>query len=229
MEFEELSRAKEYILTHNQQLRAKLVNKCELQLCSLSSFLLETLPDSWLQRMNFPSAMDSQDSAASIEPLEGSSSSIAHEAYQLWKLRLGEEIGLSDWFLLDQKLIDRFAEVTGDEQWIHTDVVRAKRESIYRGTIAHGFLILSLLPVLTKLDDTKSCFYKNTKMVVNCGLSNVEFLHPVKAGSHIRAHTKLRSLNLLKRHIELTNEVTVEIQNSRKIACSANVLIRLYY
>lgn len=100
---------------------------------------------------------------------------------------VGQELGVSEWKEIDQKRIDGFADVTGDHQWIHVDVERAKAESPYGAPIAHGFLTLSLIPAMSKDNYT----VENAKMAVNYGLNKVRFLSAVAAGSRVRVRSAL--------------------------------------
>jgi len=103
---------------------------------------------------------------------------------------VGKEVAVSDWEAITQERIDRFAEVTGDRQWVHVDVERARRESPYGGTIAHGFLTLSLLPLMLE----SSLRIDGLRMAVNYGLDRLRFTAPVPAGSRIRGRFVLASL-----------------------------------
>src|SRR5512138_3289386 len=106
-----------------------------------------------------------------------------------WKQHVGRELGPSDWMTVDQPMIDKFAEATGDHQWIHVDVERAKREMPGGKTIAHGYLTLSLLPRLTK-----SIYQiKNRSRGINYGSNKVRFTAPVPAGSRVRLHLTLKA------------------------------------
>ncbi|HCM48638.1 MAG TPA: protein dehydratase [Colwellia sp.] len=136
---------------------------------------------------------------------------------------------LGEWYLVDQECIDQFAEVTGDKQWIHTDPVRAAKESPFKATIAHGFLTLSLIPKLTNSVDLDSNPYPEAKMVINFGLNQVRFPYPVKAGTRVRASIKLVNLVPMKRSIEVVNEVSIEVENSKRLACVAETVLRLYF
>ncbi|AFJ02256.1 Acyl dehydratase [Methylophaga frappieri] len=138
-----------------------------------------------------------------------------------------EDVG--DWYTLNQKSIDRFASVTGDMQWIHTDPQRAATESPFKSTVAHGFLTLSLIPMLTDSVDPKHNPYPEAKMVVNTGLEQVRFLSPVKPGMRIRANSRIIDIREMKRSIELVREVTIEIENSKRVACIAQLVMRLYF
>jgi acyl dehydratase len=136
---------------------------------------------------------------------------------------VGQEIGASDWLTIDQERIDRFAEATGDHQWIHVDPGRAAAGP-YGATIAHGFLTLSLLPLFFQsgfaIDDVK--------MGVNYGLNRVRFPTPVRVGSRLRAHFKLLSFEPLPGGAQLTVEVTMELEGSSKPACVAESVSRRY-
>src|SRR5437867_5460604 len=97
--------------------------------------------------------------------------------------RLGEEIAVSDWLTVTQERIQQFADATGDHQWIHLDVERAATESPFGTTIAHGFLTLSLVSVLSR----EAFRIRGLRLAVNCGLNRVRFTAPVPAGSRVRA------------------------------------------
>ncbi|RLB72511.1 MAG: MaoC family dehydratase, partial [Deltaproteobacteria bacterium] len=109
------------------------------------------------------------------------------------KPQIGQEIHVGPWLQIDQQRIDQFAAVTGDQQWIHIDPERAKRESPYGTTVAHGYLTLSLLPYLTESNhpDFFQKNYPGMKYRVNYGLNRVRFPAPVKVGAKIRARTTI--------------------------------------
>ncbi len=138
--------------------------------------------------------------------------------------KVGQEVGVSPWFQIAQERIDQFAGAIVDPQWIHIDPERAKRESPYGGTIAHGFLTLSLLSHLleTALDMSK------LKMGVNYGLNRVRFTDAVPAGSRIRGRFVLNSLENIKGGSQLTWAVTVEREGSDKPVCVAEWVTRQY-
>ncbi|TIV35769.1 MAG: MaoC family dehydratase, partial [Mesorhizobium sp.] len=102
----------------------------------------------------------------------------------------GQELGVSDWTTVDQRRIDQFAECTGDHQWIHVDPERAKRQSPFRTTIAHGYLTLSIIGALAL---EMGIVPENTQAAFNYGFDKVRFLAPVKAGARIRLRTTLLS------------------------------------
>jgi acyl dehydratase len=137
--------------------------------------------------------------------------------------RVGEELAVGDWVTVDQPMIDKFAEATGDHQWIHIDAERAKKGP-FGTTIAHGFLTLSLLPRLAesaiKIDDVR--------MGVNYGLNRVRFPAPVPSGSRIRAHMKLLSYEPIDGGAQLVMEVTMEREGGDKPVCVAESVSRRY-
>lgn len=156
-----------------------------------------------------------------------------HVAMAQVKARIEQQmidtVDVGEWFTINQKSIDRFAAVTGDQQWIHTDPQRAAQESPFKSTVAHGFLTLSLIPMLTDSVDPHNNPYPEAKMIVNSGMEQVRFLAPVKPGMRIRALSKVIEMRPGRRWIELVREVTIEIENSKRPACVAALVIRLYF
>lgn len=134
---------------------------------------------------------------------------------------VGSEIGVSDWVKIDQERIQQFADATGDHQWIHVDVERSKRESPYGAPIAHGFLTLSLIPMLRS-----SVFrVEGVKAGINYGLNKVRFLAAVPAGSRVRARVTLKSIEPKENNRYLMcTEVLVELEGSDRPACMAESL-----
>lgn len=151
--------------------------------------------------------------------------------YERLYAQIGKETSIGEWERVSQRRINEFARVTGDSQWIHVDPARAAEDSPFGTTVAHGFLTLSLIPMLTGSVDPEGGVdvYPEAKMIVNQGLRSVRFLSPVKAGAQIRARTKLLDLVPMSKRIKLINEVSVEIQNSRHRACVAEVVIMLHF
>jgi acyl dehydratase len=135
--------------------------------------------------------------------------------------RVGQEIAVSPWIEVSQERIDRFAEATEDRQWIHVDRERA-RTSPFGGTIAHGFLTLSLLPRLAQ--DVLAL--SDRKMGINYGLNKLRFTSPVPSGSRIRARFTLSRLEKLEGAVQLTWAVTVEREGSSKPCLLAEWLVR---
>ncbi|MEX0624685.1 MaoC family dehydratase [Saccharospirillum sp.] len=143
--------------------------------------------------------------------------------------QLGDVVYEGQWLTLEQDRINAFAGVTEDQQWIHTDPARAEQESPFRATIAHGFLTLSMIPKLTDSVDPTKPPYPGAKMVVNLGLNKVRFPYPLKAGSRVRATKKIVAVEVVRRGLEVTEEVTVNIEHTRRPACVAETVIRLVY
>jgi len=143
--------------------------------------------------------------------------------------KIGEEIHVSDWITVTQELIDQFANATGDKQWIHVDPARAKTESPYGTTIAHGYLTLSLYPKLRGLVDASEPPFPGVKNVINYGLNKLRFTNAVKVGSKIRARCTLSSVEEVKNSLQLTEQYTVEIKDQDRPACVAECIMRLYF
>ncbi len=133
----------------------------------------------------------------------------------------GTDLGTSDWILVDQARIDAFAEATGDRQWIHIDPARAA-QGPFGGTIAHGFLTLSLLPAFF------SGLYRvdGVAMSINYGLNRVRFVSPVRSGSRVRAHSRIVSAEALPGAVQCVVESTIEIEGEQKPACVAESVVR---
>lgn len=136
---------------------------------------------------------------------------------------VGQDIGASDWVPVDQARINQFAQATGDHQWIHLDPVRAAAGP-FGAPIAHGFLTLSLLPMLFE----SSFVVEDVRMGVNYGLNRVRFVSPVRVGSRVRGRFKLLSFEPLEGGAQLTVEATIELEGSAKPACVAETVSRRY-
>lgn len=137
----------------------------------------------------------------------------------------GQEVAVSDWLEVAQDRINLFADATGDHQWIHIDVERAKAESPYGTTIAHGFLTLSLLSHL--MSQTVKIKLP-IRMGINYGLNKVRFPSAVTAGSKVRARASLQSLDEIPGGQQLTWSITVEREGTDKPCCVAEWLVRYY-
>jgi acyl dehydratase len=142
------------------------------------------------------------------------------------KTLVGQELGASEWHVVSQEQIDKFAEVTGDNQWIHVDAERAKRESPYGAPIAHGFLTMSLLSGLIKEAVEIRGDYK---MKINYGFNRLRFTGGVPAGSRVRAKYALSSVKDVEGGVEIAWGVTVEVEGVAKPALVAEWLGRTYY
>lgn len=139
---------------------------------------------------------------------------------------VGTSITGSDWVDVTQDMIDQFAKVTGDEQWIHVDVERANRESPFGGPVAHGLLVLSLIPKLTT-EEAPPWF--EGSVGINYGADRVRFISPVLAGARVRATQTLKSVEPFGRNgARLTSLVVVEVEGSERPACSAEMIGLVY-
>lgn len=140
--------------------------------------------------------------------------------------KVGEHLGTSEWVLVDQAMIDKFADATGDHQFIHVDPEKAKLTP-FGGTIAHGFLTLSLIPMLGQKTDGPKI--EGVKMGVNYGGNKVRFLAPVRSGKRVRSHVKLLALEEKRPgQWQQTNEVTIEIEGEEKPALIAEWISQFF-
>ena len=137
---------------------------------------------------------------------------------------VGREIAVTDWLEITQERIDKFADATEDRQWIHVDRERAERESPYGGTIAHGFLTLSLLVKLLG----EAVELSDVRMAINYGLNRVRFPSAVRAGSRIRARIVLQSMRDVGDATEAIYAITIECEGSEKPCCVAEQVVRFY-
>ena len=137
---------------------------------------------------------------------------------------VGQDVAVSEWTTITQQQVNLFAEATGDHQWIHVDPERAKNGP-FGAPIAHGYLTLSLLPLLF----ASAMKVENTRMGVNYGLNKVRFITPVPVGSRVRAHLKLLASDPIPGDgVQQTWEVTVELEGAPKPACVAESLVRRF-
>jgi acyl dehydratase len=158
-------------------------------------------------------------------------SEAATKAFELFRADIGKDEGTGDWFQVTQEQIDRFADVTHDHQFIHVDPERAKATP-FGTTIAHGFLTLSMLTHLASgassapPDPGK---YAGMLMGVNYGFNRVRFVSPVKVGSRIRARGVTANAELKGNTVEVTRNITIEIEGEQKPALAAEWVIRTVY
>jgi acyl dehydratase len=135
---------------------------------------------------------------------------------------VGTELGPGDWIEITQEMVDTFAEATGDHQWIHVDVERATRESPFGGPIAHGYLTLSLIPlVLPRLVE-----FTGFSMGVNYGTEKVRFPSPVPVGSRLRARAVVDEVTDVAGGVAVQVTLTFEVEGSAKPACVATIVVR---
>jgi len=138
--------------------------------------------------------------------------------------KVGQEVVVSDWLEVTQERINQFADATGDHQWIHVDVDRARRESPFGTTIAHGFLTLSLLSHFLN----NSLEFGNSKMGVNYGCNRLRFTAPVKAGSRLRARFKLKEFQHMEGGVQMIWDVAMECEGQQKPVLVAEWVGRRY-
>lgn len=137
---------------------------------------------------------------------------------------IGEHLGYSEWIQITQERVNQFAEATGDFQWIHVDPERAKKESPFGGPIAHGYLTLSLAPVLMPMVVRTTGF----TMGVNYGCNKVRFMSPVPVGANLRLGVKLLSVDDIAGGVQTIYELTFECEGATKPSCVAEVIYRSY-
>jgi acyl dehydratase len=138
--------------------------------------------------------------------------------------QIGHEIVVGDWVEVSQERINQFAEATDDRQWIHVDVARAATDSPFKTTIAHGFLTLSLVSLLTR----NAITFVGLRMAINYGLNRVRFVSPMPAGSRIRGRFSPLAVDDVSGGVQVTWGVTVERDGGDKPACIVEWLVRYY-
>ena len=139
---------------------------------------------------------------------------------------VGQETGVGQWFVIDQERVNRFADLTGDHQYIHVDPERAAKTP-FGGTIAHGYLTLSIQPLLAS-DREGVRIELPTKMAVNMGTNRVRFPGPVHVGRRIRLRTRLLSVEEGPDYVQIVNQQTVEVEGAERPGMVAETVSRLY-
>ena len=142
------------------------------------------------------------------------------------KASVGKEAGVTDWHEITQEAINRFADATGDHQWIHIDRERAARESPFKTTVAHGFFTVSLLPMLVK-EAVKVDV--NSKLTVNYGFNKLRFVSPVPSGSRIRLRVTPNAVKDVEGGVEIVWGIVVEVEGATKPAVVADWVGRMYF
>jgi len=150
----------------------------------------------------------------------------AIESLDELKSWIGKEAGVSGWVTITQERINQFAALSEDQQWIHVDVERARQESPFGVTVAHGFLTVSLLTMLVA-DAVE--IRVPSKLLVNYGFNRLRFPAPVPAGARIRARVTLQSVEEIGGGVQMAWQVVVEIENQVKPALAAEWLLRMYF
>ncbi|MHA1278873.1 MAG: MaoC family dehydratase [Candidatus Helarchaeota archaeon] len=137
---------------------------------------------------------------------------------------VGRALGVSDWHLVTQEEINMFADATGDHQWIHVDVERAKQESPYGGPIAHGYYTISLAPVLI----AQIFEVQEKRMGINYGIEKLRFPAPVPVGKRVRVKVVLSAIKEVKGGVQAHLQLTFEVEGQEKPSCVAEVIYRYY-
>ena len=137
---------------------------------------------------------------------------------------VGENLGTSEWHLVTQEIVQQFGEATGDTQWIHTDVERAKNESPFGGTVAHGYYSMALLPMfLEQMLDIEGAV-----MGLNYGLNKVRFPAPVPVGKRLRAHATLKDVETIENGYQYLISAIIEVEDNEKPAAAVEAIYRVY-
>ena len=155
--------------------------------------------------------------------------SSAEAAYAVMKEAEGTERGHSDWFEITQEQIDAFADCTCDHQFIHVDEERAKAETPFGGTIAHGFLTLSMLSHFNLTTPSGIPKLEGVVMGINYGFDRVRFINPVQRGKRVRAHAAVKSVELKGTSVQTVTTMTVEIEGVAKPALVADWVTRTVF
>lgn len=151
------------------------------------------------------------------------------QALAVLREKIGEEVHESQWIDVTPERVQAFAEATGDHQWIHTDHKRATRESPYGGPIAHGYLTLSLYPMLRGLVEEAKPILPGVKQVINYGINKLRFPNAVRVGSRVRARCTLLGVEEIRGGLQITESCAMEIEHEAKPACVAELIMRLYF
>ena len=205
------------------EFRAKLEPRFRNWSHTINDKITNTLNNPWIANLN------PFDRKVTVLSEAVTTNKVIEKVYKELQKKLGQEIFTGEWETIDQDRINQFAEITGDTQWIHTDPERAKKESPFKSTIAHGFLTLSLIPKLTNTISSSKNLFPEARMVVNYGLNQVRFPYPVKSGSRVRARTSIVGVQLKNNSIELINEISIEVENRKRHGCVAETVFRLYF
>jgi len=221
--FEFIRERKGDLKENTAQFKAMIEPKFRLISKKINSKITNTLNNPWIEGFNpFEKSYLFSSKKINLNPN-------VDQVYKKLKRNLGQETFVGNWEKIDQTSINQFADVTGDNQWIHTDPVRANSESPFKTTIAHGFLTLAMIPKLTETINSKNSHYENARMVVNYGLNQVRFPFPVRSGSRVRARKKLIELIPRKSSIEVIDEVSIEVEDKKRFACVAETVLRIYF
>ena len=143
--------------------------------------------------------------------------------------KIGDELHQSAWITISQERIARFADATGDHQWIHVDPERARAESPFGATIAHGYLVLSLYPSLRGHDGRNTPPFPGVTRTINLGVNRVRFPSPVRAGDRLRGRFELVDASRRKEAVQVIERYTADLESGDKPACVAEVVRLMYF
>ena len=143
--------------------------------------------------------------------------------------QVGTEIHVSPWLEVTQDRVLAFADATDDHQWIHVDAARAGTESAYGGTIAHGYLTLSLYPMLRGLVEEGQPPFPGVRNVINYGINKLRFPNAVRVGSRLRLRATLLAVDEVAGGLQIVESGTFEVEGESRPACVAELLMRLYF
>ena len=143
--------------------------------------------------------------------------------------KIGDELHRSVWVTMSQERIDRFADATGDHQWIHVDQERARAESPFGTTVAHGYLVLSLYPSLRGHDGRSTPPFPGVTRIINLGVNRVRFPSPVRAGDRLRGRFELVDATRRNDALQVVERYTVDLDAGEKPACVAEVVRLMYF
>jgi len=151
------------------------------------------------------------------------------QGHDYWSSKIGESV-IGEWHEITQDRIDKFAEATGDHQWIHVDPERSAIESPYGGTIAHGFLTLSLIPLLIDDMSPDQIPVEGIKQFVNYGSNSVRFMSPIRPGNLVRSNYHIIRIERMRRTaLRVLKKVTIEIKGAQKPACVAETVTLVFF
>ncbi|WP_439133022.1 MaoC family dehydratase [Polaribacter sp.] len=150
---------------------------------------------------------------------------LVFENFEAFKLMIGKELPIGNWYTITQQMINDFANATLDKQWIHIDEERAAKESPFKKTVAHGFMSVAMISRMLE----EAFEIKSVQMGLNYGLNKVRFPNPVLVNSELRMHTTVKAIETIANNgIKITFLCTIEIKGQEKPACVAEFLAALY-
>lgn len=209
---------KERFDKQRKELSEQLINQWLLIEDKLHAVKLDVIRSDWWQESSVKLAQAGKPTLRPVPMEKGKEEAIRGCENLLW----------GEWLMVSQQMINQFADVTQDRQWIHIDEARAALESPYKSTIAHGFLVLSLIPTMVPKRDWRELLCEEPAMIINVGLENARFLSALKANCEVRASIRTISICQVKRGARVIEEVTIESRHGKTIAV-AQMIYRLVF